>query len=227
MLEEALRQVYLAKLDGKRGEEKLLALTKVNLARMHPQSPQHLPAVVCNATEECGSEPKCFTDYLPRAENSLSSILVDGHNTWDLNISFFDVKGVETAEKEQRGYIDRKMVFLSKSSSALLAHVKISRTSPIWLCQLQKGFLRYPATMGELNEEAIVKLFVNIRSSHILAAETPRKLSLSLLSDPKSSSVPKGDHICFKTEPVPSGNHILSVEQKGSKQVSLSYLLYW
>ena len=36
-----------------------------------------------------------------------------------------------------------------------------SRRSPLWLCELQKGFLKYPATVGDLTEAADVYVVEN------------------------------------------------------------------
>ena len=134
--------------------------------------------MVCDVEQECGSEPRCFTDFEPRYSGSgdggddlggsLSSQL-DSHNpnpnpiAWSLNVSFFDAKAVETAKKLGRGYVDKKNVFLSNSNTtALTMKIKVSRNSSIWICELQKGFLKYPSTLGELDQEAVVTITTGI-----------------------------------------------------------------
>ena len=202
----------------------------MDLARSHPPPGSHIPPIACSPTEECRSEPKCFTDYLPRQKNSLSSIIL-GPTTWDLNVSFFDTKGVMTSLREGRGYIDRKMIFISRSNtSELYFKIEVSSPGSIWLCQLQKGFLKYPPTMGDLNQEAVVHLYPDSKENDILHLSKETNiipLNLSLILDPSSSQIPKGDHICYKTNDVPKGSHVISIKQKGSKQISLSYLIYW
>ena len=52
-------------------------------------------------------------------------------------------------------------------------------------------------------------------------------LKLSLIPYHTSANIPKGDHVCFATERVPRGSHILSIRQKGLKQISVAYIIYW
>jgi hypothetical protein len=44
------------------------------------------------------------------------------------------------------GYIDRKMIYVSKKENAQISLlVNITRPSVVWLCECQKGFLKYPS----------------------------------------------------------------------------------
>lgn len=234
MLEQALGIVMEAKAQGRRREKKLLVSTKAELASRHPPSPSHLPPQMCDITQECGSQPICLTDYLPNShkdENSISSSII-AQNDWSLNISFFDTKGVEKALAEDRGYIDKKMIFLSNTNkTALSLLVNISRNSSAWICEVQRGFLNYPPTVGDLKTDASVYLYENVQSRQdatVVAGNRAvgRLLQLTALSR-GTGSTPKGDRICFQTEILPKGKHAISIFQKGVKKVSIAYVVYW
>jgi len=160
--------------------------------------------------------------------------LANPSHDWSLNVSFFDKKSVEMSEKLGRGYIDKKLVFISSSNkTALDIALDISRNSSIWICELQKGFLSYPSSMGDLISEASVYLFdkpyEDAKNSETFRfdREKGKLLNLTLISDVSKSNIPKGDHICFKTGIVSKGRYVLSVWQKALKSVSISYVVYW
>ena len=232
MLDEALNEVQHAKLTSGHEEETLLLKTVNELASKHPPTASHLPPKTCSDTEECGNTaPKCYTEYLPRQGNSLMDKII-GQNDWSLNVSFYDLKGVETNAHEHRGYIDKKMVYISTTNKTALSFaIDLSRNSSIWLCELQRGFLNYPKDMGDLDKEATVYLYKNVATrlhGAFVAGdrEMGKVMRLGLLTK-GTASIPKGDQICFQTETVSKGYHVISIYQKGSKRVSISYLVYW
>lgn len=108
----------------------------------------------------CNSEAACFTEYEPRVSHPLRDIIVGrGSSNWTLEISFFDSKAILKAESRGRGYLDKKYVYMSHSDSHPLSLlVKPNRTSSVWLCQLQKGFLQYPSTLGDLDNASLLYL---------------------------------------------------------------------
>jgi hypothetical protein len=120
--------------------------------------------------------PNCYTNYEPRTlrDHSISSLIVNetflppitttsnSNMSWQLQLSPFDAKAVNKAEQRGLGYLDRKYAFFSQGVySTLYLHVHVNHHAPLWLCELQKGFLRYPATMTDLDLGAEVTAYVN------------------------------------------------------------------
>ena len=241
MLSDAVVKVRDAKRKGGKEEMKLFADTSLEVARAEPTV--NIKPVSCDPTQECGGEPKCFTDFEPRRGGSIHSQLAMPMKGWDLNVSFFDRKAVETAEREHRGYLDKKMVYISQdkgklglgentSAPGLMVRIEVSRNSSIWICELQKGFMQYPGIMGDLDKESIVsiyedKIFQDKSVVDNVLEKNALNLKLSLIPYHTSANIPKGDHVCFATERVPRGSHILSIRQKGLKQISVAYIIYW
>jgi hypothetical protein len=71
---------------------------------------------------------------------------------WKKELSFFDVNGVSKGEEHHFGYLDRKYIYLSTGvGTSLYLFVSVKRDQkPIWLCECQKGFGKYPTTMSDL-----------------------------------------------------------------------------
>jgi hypothetical protein len=165
--------------------DKLLANSFEYLRRHIDKSVLHKDPVAC-FKEECSSEAYCFTDYQPRvSKDTLTARIVDSTLAykWDLHpvgqivgwvqlksnetsanwtneISFFDAAAVKKAEHNRLGYLDRKNIFVSHGvGSQISFFVRVtSDKSPIWLCECQKGFLKYPSTMTDLDKGALVVL---------------------------------------------------------------------
>ena len=51
----------------------------------------------------CTTTPKCFTDFEPTIQNSLSGRIVGGADQWDLDISFFDKNAVAKSLSKNYG----------------------------------------------------------------------------------------------------------------------------
>lgn len=100
------------------------------------------------------------------ADGSNSSIRANGdrnysQRSWLRQLSPFDAKAVARGEAQHLGYLDRKYVFWSQGpGSSLQLEVRVRHISPIWLCELQKGFVQYPSTMADLDLGAEVILDV-------------------------------------------------------------------
>ena len=241
MLRDAVVKVRDVKRDGRKEEMKLYTNTSLEVARAEPTI--SIKPVSCDSSQECGGEPKCFTDFEPRRGGSIHSQLATPVYGWDLNVSFFDRKAVEVAEREHRGYIDKKMVYISQdkkklglgendSAPGLMVRIEVSRNSSIWICELQKGFMQYPGIMGDLDKEAIVsiyedKIFQDKSVVDNVLEKNAVNLKLKLIPYHTSPNIPKGDHVCFTTERVPRGSHVLRIRQKGLKQISVAYIIYW
>lgn len=119
--------------------------------------------LVCGR-EDCLTDAFCFTDFEPRRANSLTSRLVNGPGNWTQELSFFDKQAVAKAAAKGMGYIDRKNIFISQhQGDAISLLVSNSRTNPVWLCEVQKGFLKYPATMGDLDKAAALYADKNVK----------------------------------------------------------------
>jgi hypothetical protein len=149
------------------------------------KSPLYKAPVAC-LPEECSSDAQCFTDYLPREsantitsrihnfsydsqlelhglDKAISANSVDLRATlanWTFELSFFDAAAVQKSEDRHMGYLDRKYIFVSQGHGTHISFLVsvVSKMSPIWLCECQKGFLKYPGTMTDLDRGALVIL---------------------------------------------------------------------
>ncbi len=144
---------------------------------------------------EASVKPTCYTDYEPRMSHSITSLILrddsaaNSHhhhhandnnsssmsNNWTKELSFFDVKGVEKAMKKNYGYLDRKYIYLSHGNQSELAlHLIVENgNTPLWLCELQKGFGKYPATMTDLDQGADISLELHYLNSKQFYTPSP------------------------------------------------------
>lgn len=82
---------------------------------------------------------------------------------WSLELSFFDRSAVQKAADRGLGYVDRKYIFMSHGEGdAISFFVKVTRQNSLWLCEVQKGFLKYPPTMGDLDKAAALFIHKNV-----------------------------------------------------------------
>jgi hypothetical protein len=123
--------------------------------------------VACHA-DACGSSSYCHTNYEPRMQNSLIENILNGLGNYTLELSFFDVKGVEKALQRGYGYLDRKNIFVSHGQGDVLSfYVNTTHPRAMWLCECQKGFLKYPAVMGDLDAAAELFIETNVDPNRI------------------------------------------------------------
>ena len=219
------------------------------------QGPSKVQArpLVCLA-EECDSPPQCFTNYEPRTHNSISDILLEqpgAHNNWSLALSPFDAAAVAKAAARGMGYLDKKVIFTSGS-----AHKPLTmRISPrhdksfIMVCEVQKGFSKYPADWGDLDKAATLLLYENVAASDGKQLHWTARASVasnpsgngsasSIVGKPQSPkdrapvthlSLKHYADQCYRTESVvPSGNHILAVMQRHEGlRANVAYIIIW
>lgn len=212
------------------------------------------PPKICSS-EDCVSPSSCFTDFEPKMQNSLKSLVVGmkpldlripsaynnftatettGRTDWTLELSFFDRSAVGKGIAKGYGYIDRKYIFLSHGINSIISfRIQPKKlVNPIWLCEVQKGFLKYPNNIGELDKAGKVYLFKDIPSS-IFNNETFEITSENLngtyggLSKPLALPISHVVDSCFRSSSIANGNHIVSIVQKDVKQINIAYLIYW
>jgi hypothetical protein len=108
--------------------------------------------------------PPVAPSSVARMPLSLASLLP---SNWIYDLSWFDKSGVLKAAADNRGYLDKKFILRSNftgsgpvedGGSVLTLLVEPSRPGPLWLCQVQKGFLKYPSSDSELDVGARVAL---------------------------------------------------------------------
>lgn len=214
------------------------------------------PPQICSS-EDCVNPSNCFTDFEPRMQNSLKSLVVGrkppdlripsiynndtigdstslvGKSGWTLELSFFDKTAVGKGIAKGYGYIDRKYIFLSHGVDSIISFRIQPRKSvnPVWLCEVQKGFLKYPSNVGELDKSGRFYLFKDIPTSIFNNASfeiTSQNLNGTLeLSKPILLPVSHVVDSCFRTASIADGNHFLTIVQKDIKQINLAYLIYW
>jgi len=173
--------------------------------------------------------------------NNLSSKVVGvGAKNWTHDLSFFDKNAVIKGEAKGLGYRDRKYIYSSNGQAHSLSFLFTTTTkAPVWICETQKGFLKYPSTMGDLDKAANVNLLTNVkRYGNIDVDEdtTPEAFAHIDFDDNSGGGgkgpllaplVPAADQ-CYKTaEAVGPGTHILSLSQKGAQAINVAYLVYW
>jgi hypothetical protein len=175
---EALDDYIKASMEG---PKTLHELHQYNLQILTSHHSSHLPKPIACDVVVCGIVPKCFTNYEPRVQNDLTKIIVPtsvDHSSslpanWMTEISWFDQGGVKKSMDEKRGYMDKKYIVRSNftgegvltfvdSASVLTIQINPTEKSPIWLCQVQKGFLKYPATDGELDVAASASIQTHV-----------------------------------------------------------------
>ena len=188
-----------------------------------PQTPPPVNPIVCNP-EECDSRPTCLTDYTPQIlPSSLTKSIHDSHN-WTLDLSFFDKAAVIRAEAAGRGYLDKKYIYSSNTAHKPLM-VRISpRRAPasfVLLCEVQKGFNKYPEGMGDLDKAGAVVLYENVYDAggrERKPTTPPLHLVLKHHSDQ-----------CYRTESIiKPGNHLLALVQRHQDvKINLAYLVFW
>lgn len=84
--------------------------------------------------------------------------------TWTRNLSFADANAVLKSEKAGRGYVDKKYVFYSTGvGSSISLPIKTTGTNnnPVWICEVQKGFSKYPDTMTDLDMGADIYVHID------------------------------------------------------------------
>lgn len=186
IFKEALDDVIVASMEGPKTLHDLRqqALEALTLSGAHLPKPVACDPQVCLKIPKCFTnyEPRIQNDLLERIvptrdlpqssfpkssqQFSLASLLP---LNWAYDLSWFDKAGVKKASDEQRGYLDQKYILRSNFSgsgplteedgeSVLTFLVEPSVRSPIWICQVQKGFLKYPSTDSELDVGASVSI---------------------------------------------------------------------
>jgi hypothetical protein len=111
---------------------------------------------------EISQTPQCYTNFEPSMTNSIGDILVLQHSNWKRGLSFLDAAAVEKSILKGYGYIDRKYIYTSTGQNSTLTFVvRVRAASPVWLCEVQKGFAKYPASAADLNEGAEVYVALN------------------------------------------------------------------
>jgi hypothetical protein len=130
-----------------------------------------LPSVPAayNISELSSERPQCYTNFEPRVQNALSEIVVPQYSNWKSELSFLDAAAVLKSSAKGYGYIDRKYIYTSVGmNSTLVVTVRVSRPSAVWLCEVQKGFAKYPSMVADLIEGAAVYADLHSHSSTAL-----------------------------------------------------------
>ena len=138
---------------------------------------------------ETAVPPTCHTSFEPRVSNALEEIILPESSHWHSELSFLDKNAVEKSITQGRGYLDRKYIYTSTGVNSTLAvkvHVKglhngvssgtisdgADGSTPIWLCEVQKGFAKYPPTHADLPVGADVFIEYNYKPSTTVRPST-------------------------------------------------------
>jgi hypothetical protein len=136
--------------------------------------------VAYNISELSSERPQCYTNFEPRVQNALSEIVLPQHSNWKSELSFLDAAAVLKSATKGYGYIDRKYVYTSVGiNSTLVVTVRVSRPSAVWLCEVQKGFAKYPSTVADLIEGAEVYADLHSHSSTALKGAAGNNVTYS------------------------------------------------
>lgn len=238
IFKESLDDYITASMEG---EKTLHELHQTNSQILSSHHSSRLPKPIACEEIVCGKTPQCYTNYEPKMKNNLTDIIVSTRRSnepalpknWMFEISWFDQTGVKKAIEEKRGYLDKKYIIRSNftgegalttidSDSILTVHINPTQKGPIWLCQVQKGFLKYPPSDGELDQAAALSIHTNI--------PLPVNLLAPFVDGLKGTSLnlTRIEDECFQTPPIEKGNHFISIWPKNKKiQINLAYVLYW
>jgi hypothetical protein len=122
-----------------------------------------------------------------------------------------------------------------KSNVTTAAPVRASakpRSSRIYLCEVQKGFLQYPENMDDLLNGAHVEVHLGAGVPQLkdsVAHNNSHFLStfVSKLASPTELKLVAFKDYCYATELyLPVGRHVVTLTQKTDKLVNLAYLLF-
>ena len=194
IIKEGLDEVITASMEGSKPLHELhqQALRTLSPPHTHRHLPKPVACEeeVCLKSPKCFTnyEPRMQHDLLgliiptqssspsPSASQqpflSISNLPTD----WTYDLSWFDKAGVQKAIDAGRGYLDKKFILRSNFSgmgqlkegddnSILTFLVEPSVRSPIWICQVQRGFLKYPPTDSELDTGAVLSLTSHVDTS--------------------------------------------------------------
>ena len=205
---------------------------------------QHKP-VFCDS-DICGERvPQCFTDYEPRVQHGIRDLVLDSQ--WERSLSFLDAAAVSRSEARGMGYIDRKYIYVSTGpNSTLSLYISIPHSlhdrnasvtgqqSRLFVCEVQKGFVKYPATMADL-PTAEVSVYQNTITNSLrkeIANNNTDNVKL-LLTDvdfqrkKRVLTLSPFKDYCYKSnEYLPEGDHVVQLTQITDKLVNLAYILY-
>lgn len=146
--------------------------------------------------------------------------------SWIFQLSMFDKKPVDNGVLMNLGYIDRKYIYVSNaklSSISFLIHT--TRINPVWICEVQKGFVQYPATFADLGNENATAVFLNedVSVDEVYEDDYQPMKSKPIKLPPLSSAYMQ----CYRTIPIKAGSHVITVQQADHLVINIAYLLYW
>jgi len=178
------------------------------------------------AMQELSYQPTCYTNLQPHVSHALDSsgIMVPQHSNWTLGLSFLDKKAVVKSQEKGLGYIDLKYIWTSSGvNSSMTFNIHVTHENPLWLCEVQKGFVQYPSHVADLPVGASVYIKLHHRAE---------PLPNSAYSSPNTSDMLKmglyAFHLqCYRTNLVPAGEHMLTVVQNSDKLINLAYMVTW
>ena len=162
----------------------------------------------------------CFTTFQPSKEEfSLQSLVnntqikdrrndsernLDALEQWSLQLWGTDIKAVEKALADQRGYRDFKFTLVGDQSTGPISFTfEQSQPGQILVCEPPYSWRGYPEGYGHLNESSVISI-----------DGTPMELHSHKLGP------------CFLTNPVPSGSHSLSVQVSTLIRVGLTHIIF-
>ena len=221
------------------------------------------------------------TSYLGRLQQDFLRSLITpnglqqryyGNSNWELQLSFFDARAVAKGEAKGMGYQDRKMVWVSpanvtsgneRDEASLTILVSVGELNAkqyggrVWLCELQKGFLQYPADYGDLDKDANLESRMLPRLDKIIesidngngvsdssdGSKSPMHLpNLTAIIDIENrqhdaikyslklsqGATTRGMDYCYETTGLPAGQHLLTLWPKNAtKRLTLAYVVTW
>lgn len=190
-------------------------------------SPLPKPLVCSPLVCRQSTPPKCLTMIQPQFTlryNMKKFLVVPDHipEGWTSELSWMDVNGVAKAVSENRGYLDKKIIFMSDSNTTSPIEFSIipSQTGVLWLCQVPRGFLKYPDSIASLDTGAIVTITPQHSGKMTSRASEPKVLTMKKVS---------GENECFQSaESFDKGRSILSIRKRDpSKRINIAYIVYW
>lgn len=187
-------------------------------------NPLPMPLLCDRAVCRQAVKPTCKTLTQPQFNpaGSLTKALIVPNVIppgWTTELSWLDVAGVSKAQADNRNYLDKKIIFVSDSNTTQPLEFILNpktRDSLVWLCQVSRGFAKYPPSMADLDTGAVVTVEPYDGKP---GPSTAKVLSMKKV---------EGENECYASTDRIAGKTRLAIRKaKATVQINLAYMLYW
>jgi len=142
--------------------------------------------------------------------------------------------GLETSVEALGGGLRRALAGGGSATHTNDTAASTAPTSRLYLCEVQKGFLQYPADMDDLLTGALVDVYLDAGKSSLISSirhNNTQSLSAFVKDLPvarrKRLNLVAFKDYCYATDLfLPAGHHVVTISQKTDKRINLAYVLF-